>query len=679
VNLINNASISKKIEKTINDSGTNSKTIIESDPMEKSFQAPNIIEENQIIDYMAKDYESFRNLLLQLASKKFPDWHLKNEADIRMILIDLFSYVADELSYYQDRVANEAFLRTAKKRSSVSSLLNLIDYNLHNGCSAQTFLCVDVNEIGFIPKEFQISNKILPGHQKIVFETDRDYNLFPKQNKIKLYFDGEKKELSKGSTSASLSGHFPELKKGDYLMFENSNNHEIVCLDEDPVMFETSLDDPKRNLNKINKALISDDSKDLLSHAESIIRHITKISWIENDSLKNNYDIDSTIFGNVLKVTQGQTIEKQEILKSSTDPSQIRYRLKQNPIAFVSDSLRPYQSKSTVQVWIDAKPWKKVDSLLKMSSYDECYSVSIDDEDFGIVTFGDGTNGKKPFPWSKIRTSYRIGLGSQGNVGTKVLSEFDSKKFSFIKEVINLIPAKGGVDKQSLDDGKIMGPKTLKLQERAVTSEDYTKLIKQRFPKVSNVKTRFSHNGGWKTLEIILDMKNNLVPNKKFLNELKIFVNKIKMIGYDVSISQTKYIFPEIEISIFLKKGFVKSEAKSRLKFVLGNKEDETGHKGFFHPENFTFGDPIYVSKLYDIIESVHIVDYAIITKFNNFNTPYISTDYEKDEITKRNLKRGFIPVNERNIVRLDNDPNYPEHGSLTLNIIEQRSNDSNV
>ncbi len=671
MNLINNGSISKKIEKTINDSGTNSKTIIESDPMEKSFQDPNIIEENQIIDYMAKDYESFRNLLLQLASKKFPDWHLKNEADIRMVLIDLFSYVADELSYYQDRVANEAFLRTAKKRSSVSSLLSLIDYNLHNGCSAQTFLTVTVDEISFIPKKFQITNKIFPGHQKIVFETDGDYNLFPKQNKVKLFFHGEEKELARGSTSALLSGQFPGLKKGDYLMFENSGNHEVICLSDDPVIREISLDNLERDILSADAVLAKP--------SISIIKHVTQISWFGNNDLQNNYDIESVIFGNILKVTQGQTIEKQEILKSASTTPQTRYRLQKSPIAFVSDSLLPYESKSTVQVWVDAKPWKEVNNLLEMNSYDECYSVSIDDEDFGVVTFGDGNNGKQPFSWSTIRADYRISLGSQGNVGSKVLTEFDSKKFPFIKEVINLIPAIGGVDKQSLDDGKIMGPKTLKIQERAITSEDYTKLIKQRFPKVSDIKTRFSHNGGWKTLEIILDMKNNLVLNKKFLNELKIFINKIKMIGYDVSISQTKYVFPEIEISIFLKKGFVKSEVESRLRFLLGNKEDGTGHMGFFHPDNFTFGDPIYVSKLYDVIENIHIVDYIIITKFKNSNSPYISTEDERDEITKRNLQRGFIPVNEKNIVRLDNDPNYPERGYLKLNFIEQRSVNSNV
>jgi len=649
----------------INQSENNVKVLLESDPLEKSFHTSNFVEENNSIDYMAKDYESFKTLLLQLASKKFPDWHEKTEADIRMVLIDLFSYVADELSYYQDRIANEAFLRTARKRDSVSSLLSLIDYRLHNGCSAQTFLNITVNEISFLPKGFQVSNKTLSGHQKIVFETDRDYSLYPSQNKIKLFFDVKKNKLEKGSTSALLLNHFSGLKKDDYIMFQNSENCEVICLDDEPELIELSLSKNEFDRSDLDSTLSQNEIP------KSIKQPVTKISWSRNDYLRNNYDVNSTIYANILKITQGQTNEKSEILKSGSNPSQKHYKLKQNSIAFVSDSLTPYLAKSTVQVWVDGKPWKEVYRLREMNSFDECYRISIDDEDSCLITFGDG---KQPFPWSTITARYKIGMGRKGNVGSKILTEFDSKKFPFIKNVTNLLPAKGGVDKQSLEDAKIRGPKTLKIQERAVTPEDYSKLIKKQFPIISQIQTRFSHNGGWNTLEILLDMKNNIEPDKRILKELKIFIDKIRMIGYDAKISLTEYISPEIEISIFLEKNFIKTEVESKLNFLLGDKEDETGNRGFFHPENFSFGDSIYISKLYDVIENIHGVDYAIINKFKISTSPYIPTEDGKDEATIRNLKRGFIPVNERNVLRLDNNPLYPEHGSLVLNFVESRS-----
>ncbi|MDE1867997.1 MAG: putative baseplate assembly protein, partial [Thaumarchaeota archaeon] len=101
---------------------------------------PSMMGEKEMMNYMAKDYESFRQSLLELLTKKFPEWNYKSDADTRIMLVELFSYIADELSYYQDRVANEAFLRTARKRFSVGSHLNLVDYRLHNGCSAIAFI-----------------------------------------------------------------------------------------------------------------------------------------------------------------------------------------------------------------------------------------------------------------------------------------------------------------------------------------------------------------------------------------------------------------------------------------------------------------------------------------------------------------------------------------------------------
>src|SRR5215211_5951074 len=95
---------------------------------------------SQSVDYMAKDYESFRNALIDLIPTKMPDWIDLSEADLGIAIIEMFAHTADILSYYQDRVGNEAFLKTARNRFSVKSHLALIDYKLKNGLTAETYL-----------------------------------------------------------------------------------------------------------------------------------------------------------------------------------------------------------------------------------------------------------------------------------------------------------------------------------------------------------------------------------------------------------------------------------------------------------------------------------------------------------------------------------------------------------
>src|SRR4029077_14766282 len=66
-----------------------------------------------VVDYLAKDYSSFRQALLDYIPTRLPNWTERSEADIGMMLLELFALTADNLSYMQDRVANEAFLGTA--------------------------------------------------------------------------------------------------------------------------------------------------------------------------------------------------------------------------------------------------------------------------------------------------------------------------------------------------------------------------------------------------------------------------------------------------------------------------------------------------------------------------------------------------------------------------------------
>jgi hypothetical protein len=70
-------------------------------------------------DYLAKDYQSFRQLALDRMAVTMPQWTETNPADLGVVLVELLAYAGDQLSYYQDAVATEAYLGTARRRTSV--------------------------------------------------------------------------------------------------------------------------------------------------------------------------------------------------------------------------------------------------------------------------------------------------------------------------------------------------------------------------------------------------------------------------------------------------------------------------------------------------------------------------------------------------------------------------------
>ncbi len=98
------------------------------------------------IDYLAKDYASFRRLILDRLAVLMPHWTERHVPDVGITLVELLAYVGDYLSYHQDAVATEAYLDTARKRVSVRRHARLVDYHLHEGCNARTWVAVETSQ-----------------------------------------------------------------------------------------------------------------------------------------------------------------------------------------------------------------------------------------------------------------------------------------------------------------------------------------------------------------------------------------------------------------------------------------------------------------------------------------------------------------------------------------------------
>ncbi len=94
------------------------------------------------INYLAKDYASFRQLILDRLAVIMPGWTERHVPDVGMTLVELLAYVGDHLSYYQDAVATEAYLDTARQRISVRRHARLVDYRMHEGSNARAWVTV---------------------------------------------------------------------------------------------------------------------------------------------------------------------------------------------------------------------------------------------------------------------------------------------------------------------------------------------------------------------------------------------------------------------------------------------------------------------------------------------------------------------------------------------------------
>jgi hypothetical protein len=224
------------------------------------------------IDYLAKDFASFRRLMLERLSKTVPEWADRHVPDLGYTVVEVLAYAADHLSYYQDAVATEAYLNTARKRVSVRRHARLVGYPMHDGCNARAWVCVEVGKpvVNVHPEEvyfFTQPEQGRPGEspptldaaallspaeaRRVVFAPvcanpsgrqaleaeGRDFpwpkphlaplEFRPEHNEIRFYTEGRGEAcLPRGATAARLYGvapHpllLPNLRCGDVLVFE---------------------------------------------------------------------------------------------------------------------------------------------------------------------------------------------------------------------------------------------------------------------------------------------------------------------------------------------------------------------------------------------------------------------------------------------------------------------------
>ena len=121
------------------------------------------------VNYLARDFWSFRRALLDFASQRYPDWKDRLEADGGVMLAEVMSALGDEFAYYQDRVAREGYFETATQRRSLRRHLSLVDYHIHDGMCAATWLDFTVSAAGAIPAGFDVWASGDNGH-RIDFE-----------------------------------------------------------------------------------------------------------------------------------------------------------------------------------------------------------------------------------------------------------------------------------------------------------------------------------------------------------------------------------------------------------------------------------------------------------------------------------------------------------------------------
>lgn len=630
------------------------------------------------LDYLAKDFNTFRRLMLDRLSVLMPDWTERHAADLQNTLVDLLAYVADYLSWYQDAVATEAYLGTARKRVSLVRHARLLGYEPLEGCNARTFVQFQFSGstgVALNPHTPILTQGgdgrpvIVPGgdfaralvDKPFVFETLHGVKLYQAHNEIQFYtWQDQQCWLACGTTSATLADNGIALAPGDFLLFEEIAGPESgLAADADwqhrQVVRLTSVAAGHDPLGGAGIVEIEWDCADALTFALCLSARVAPSEPAFAVSVAR---------GNVVLADHGLTI-KSETLAPQTVPDTGPYRpmlpelgvtfavpFDANAVPAPSASallgVSPRDALACVQIDDAYGGWTLRRDVLSSGRFARDFVVEVEDDGTASLRFGDNVLGAAPAGGTQFALTFRIGSGPPGNLGAGTLTRVVTG-VAGITSLYNPLPAVGGADPESLTEIRQYAPQAFRVQERAVTEQDYAAMA-MRFTGVADAVARIRWTGSWYTAYLYVTRTNNQsADDPSFIAAIEHFLDGYRMAGVDLEIRGPAIVALDLALGVCVRTGYVRANVKRDLLAAFA---------ALFAPGNFTFGTPLYESRIYAVAMAVAGVESVTVTRMQRLRmTP------------AGELAAGVIHAAALEILRLDNDPSAPENGQIEIDM----------
>ncbi|MBZ4420178.1 hypothetical protein [Myxococcus sp. RHSTA-1-4] len=663
------------------------------------------------VDYEARDFQSLRRALLDFASQRHPRWADRLEADAGVMVAELLSALGDELSYYQDRLAREAYLETATQRRSLRRHVGLVDYRVHDGRGATTWLDVTVKagERGTLKAGDRVS--ALRDGQEIVFEVgqglaerfSRTPLVWPvdaELNGLKAYFwDADVRSLPVGATELTLDG------KHQALLTSNSPPPGEPWSRQ--VLLRTTPRNPSEPIRSWRVRLVSvEEGVDPLPPAQDI----THITWEPEQALPYELDLATLeVRCNLVPATAGSTegpfffairevpvgspegtvlaVERDGVLREA-EPKPFRVTTflcslpgsERRELVWLGEEPR----EALPEVWLEevepASPlaprrvweWRPAFMGAAGSSLPDSAHYTLDDgtwrrlvgfqrpggevvhvdyagNEGWTVRFGDGEFGRIPEPGTLFRVHYRLGDGIRANLPAGALTRFSG--LTFVESITNPLPITDALAPESAEEVRQLAPEAFRaVTYRAVRPEDHAEAA-ERLPWVQRAGATQRWTGSWLTTFVTADPHQQVALAPARRRELEQHLERFRQAGRQVCVLEPTYVDLDLELSVCVEPSASAGDVEGRVLRVLVG-----GPDAFFSPERFTFGTPLELAELEAQVQrepGVRAVEGLRLRRRGFFDWKFLS---------------GVIFwVGADEVVRVVNDPLHPARGTIRV------------
>lgn len=640
------------------------------------------------IDLATKDYRGFLQVAQDWARATDPNWSDLSPASVEGTLIELLAHHAEMLSIHQDRVAQEAFIETARERISLTRHARFLGLNLEQGATAQSVIVVDIDaaEAGYLPAGTPIERLEAAGRVTTHFETTEAAFLDPRWN-AGLADLAAGNGLMPAAWPGAADAVFPKGTKGMLLWGKDKGLFEgqrVALMQGGQTHIARII-----GLREIKAAGWVSSPSDPPTTAEA---DLTEIVWqvpteVVFSPWSDRPGLPFLISANIVDALHGET------RRASNNPTAgvIGLKASRQDAVFASDpvtgelllrALRtPEDSvlmaqgtppRPAVSLAVADEPFSWQPNLRSSAGFDRHFTTEREEDGSVWLIFGDGVRGRAipaapgaKLPSDTLSLSYRRGDPAAGNIGAFALNAVgrfpagDTRNAEVanlaVSAVSNVTAATDGRRAVSLDVARQLIAESIRhpALERCVTLDDYRRAA-ETVPGVARAAVK-SLGGLFNTLVVLVAPEQGEVLAPGLAQAVWQQLDRLRMAGREHVVRAPDYLALELTLLICPAAGAdaASVRAQARAALVPGSAE----RPGFFHHARIGFGAEIRLTAILAAVQAQPAVGAVRALAFRSIR-----------DASRVQLRRS-IRLGPTEIALFAGDEARPDRGRLILRV----------
>ncbi len=305
------------------------------------------------------------------------------------------------------------------------------------------------------------------------------------------------------------------------------------------------------------------------------------------------------------------------------------------------------------------------------------FVVETDENRRSVIRFGNGKNGMELPEGAVVQCRYQYGQPLEGNVGADMIFNFDDATVTTmagaglplqLRSCWNPFDVTNARDREPVSEIIRRVPEAYRYRQlRAVTLADYVSRAEE-IQGVSRATARYLWTGSWRTVRLTIDPAGTSDLSYELRQTVESYLNAVRLIGEDIEVRPPLFVPLEIKVKLCAAPDYWPEDVRFILEQEFSSGWTPDGRKGFFHPDLWTFGQPLYASQIIGQAMKVKGVEHIVAQRKKKGSADVISVSIKRWN-SPASPTDSFTQINYNEIVQVKNDPDDMNKGFITFEV----------